>query len=469
MKEKIINELQIGGIAGPFSSPPFKNFQINPLFLRAKSSGGFRMILDLSYPKSSCSVNANIDQKLKSVQYSNVRQAIGFLSQNRNLKYSAKVDIKDAFRLIPIHDSDIPKLGFKFENKFYFDRVLPQGCGSSCLLFEKLATALQHIFSFYAPNCFVMHYLDDFIFFATTFELCETYQNLFIQICKFLEIPLSPKKCTKPSTETTFLGITIDTIKQAATLPTEKLEAYASEITQFLEKRFATTKQIQSLIGKLNFAASVVPGRAFLRRLINLLPPDGRPKLIFLSKAVKLDLITWLKFLKVHNGCTFFRFSKTFDSRLVNLNSDASKKACGATFLSRWFVIEFSPSCQLLNIAVLELYPLVVLIEIYGKFLKNSTVLFHCDNMAICHVVNKLTSKHFFIMTLVRRLVPLITTFNIDLRAVHLPGVKNILCDKLSRLQVSPSLLEQHHMLPKPDLVPEHLHLQKLLSLPPVT
>ena len=425
------------------------------------------MILDLSFPKNSTSINNNISQDMKSVQYSNVREAIGILAKNTNLKFSAKVDIKDAFRLIPIHSSDIHKLGFKFEEKFYFERVLPQGCGSSCLLFEKFSSALHHIFSYFAPECMVIHYLDDFIFFAPSYETCQRYQNLFIKICEFVNVPLSLKKCTSPSTETTFLGITLDTKNLCARLPVDKLDAYAIDVESFLKLKFASTKQIQSLAGKLNFAAAVVPARAFLRRLFQLIPLDGATKFILISKAVKQDLLTWLLFLKVYNGCTFFRLSRTLDSRSINLTSDASKLACGATFLTRWFVIPFDQICQSLNIAILELYPLIVMIHIFGKFLKNSTVIFHCDNSAVCHIVNKYSSKNPLIMILVRKLVPLVTTLNIDLRAVHLPGINNTLCDKLSRLQASPQLLLENNLQPLPEPIPSSLHLTQLLGLQP--
>lgn len=61
---------------------------------------------------------------------------------------------------------------------------------------------------------------------------------------------------------------------------------------------------LQSLTGLLNFACSViVPGRAFLRRLIDLTVGIQSPHhLIRLSKDVKEDLKVWLSFLSNFNG-----------------------------------------------------------------------------------------------------------------------------------------------------------------------
>jgi hypothetical protein len=56
-----------------------------------------------------------------------------------------------------------------------------------------------------------------------------------------------------------------------ARLPTDKILKTRSILSEFLCRRKATLKEVQSLIGLLNFACTVVPpGRAFLRRLIDL-------------------------------------------------------------------------------------------------------------------------------------------------------------------------------------------------------
>ena len=106
--------------------------------------------------------------------------------------------------------------------KLYYDTTLPNGSSSSCQLFEQFSTALHHIIKTIIPNCGIIHYLDDFMFIANTKELCQEYLNVFMYICKDIGIPLSPSKTTIPATDTVFLGIQLDTIKQAAQLPIEK-------------------------------------------------------------------------------------------------------------------------------------------------------------------------------------------------------------------------------------------------------
>lgn len=40
----------------------------------------------------------------------------------------AKIDIRKAFRLLPISPADFDLLGITFEGKFYIDKNLPFGC-----------------------------------------------------------------------------------------------------------------------------------------------------------------------------------------------------------------------------------------------------------------------------------------------------------------------------------------------------
>ena len=454
IQEKLKHEIAMGRVAGPFDSPPFKHFQLSPLFLRPKSTPGeFRMILNLSYPKKFGSINKNIADTYKSVKYSSVRQGIKTATELGKGCYTAKVDIKDAFRLLPIHQQDLPKLCFKNKSSYYYDKVLPQGCSSSCFLFEKFATALHHILDFFILEGAAIHYLDDFLIFGNNYEDCLLNRDLFIHICNILGIPLSPKKITLPATNTTFLGITIDTEEQCAKLPIEKIRQYRDDIQKILNLHEISLKELQSIVGKLNFAASVVPARAFLRRLIDLIPQTEDS--IELDEGAKLDLKTWVSFLSQYNGITFFRSLQIMDGKTINLGADASHKGFGATYRSRWIQAKYPESWASLHITLLEFFPIFVLIAMYGLELRNAVVVFHTDNMAVKCIINSSTSSHPTVMFFLRKLILLLLDYNIDLRAVHVPGKKNQLCDAISRFQITRDMLQEHNMLEVQDTIPQ--------------
>ena len=63
-----------------------------------------------------------------------------------------------------------------------------------------------------------------------------------------------------------FVGIILDTVRYEARLPTDKLDHCKSPLDTFMGCNKITLKELQSLIGILSFACTViVPGRAILR------------------------------------------------------------------------------------------------------------------------------------------------------------------------------------------------------------
>jgi hypothetical protein len=57
------------------------------------------------------------------------------------------------------------------------------------------------------------------------------------------------------------------------------------------------------------------------------------------------------------------------------------------------------------SIAVKELFPIVIALELWGRFIKNSKILFLSDNQAVVDIINKESCKNKTLMILIRRLV----------------------------------------------------------------
>ena len=79
----------------------------------------------------------------------------------------------------------------------------------------------------------------------------------------------------------------------------------------------------------------------------------------------------------------------------------------------------------------------------FGHLMANSTVLFYTDNEGVKDILNQQTSSNKIIMSMLRPLVLLLKKHNIRLTSKHIPGIDNILCDRISRFQVTPELLQQ--------------------------
>ena len=84
-------------------------------------------------------------------------------------------------------------------------------------------------------------------------------------------MPVAMEKSEGPATCLTFLGIELDSSLQQLRLSLTKLQDITSLTKSWLGKWSSTKRELLSLIGKLAFAAKVVPaGRLFLHRLIHL-------------------------------------------------------------------------------------------------------------------------------------------------------------------------------------------------------
>lgn len=457
--EKVTSELDLGRIAGPFDSPPFDPFICTPLALREKSSKGkYRLLHNLSYPYDHTAVNLNIPDSAASVSYESLDRAFELLLPRPSC-YLSKSDIADAFRLIPLHPSQYPLTGFNVKGKYYYDKALPMGARSACQIFETFSSALQDVLTSRYNVSLSVKVLDDFLFIGDSRTECLYALESFKSLCAHIGVPIAEHKTLPPTTKLTFLGIEIDTVKQEASIPIDKLRNYSASITQLKSSRHCSLRDLKSLIGKLIFVCKIIPaGRCFIRRLHNLTIGQTNPNsVISLPHWVADDLGLWEKFLATFNGRAFYCFRWTGDSCDTHFYTDSSKSGYGGTFGSHFIQGSFPQSWQDYNIAFLELFPIYLLVHIFAPTLSNSSLVLHSDNLAIVHILNTHTSKDEKIMSLLRPLILLLMNNNIIFKARHIRGLDNSLCDALSRSQVTPDFLRTHGLDPAPTPVPSSL------------
>ena len=96
------------------------------------------------------------------------------------------------------------------------------------------------------------------LFLADTYAKCELDLQNFINLCKEIGVPLAPDKTVAPCRVIEFLGITLDAEQMEARLPQDKLAKGRALLEEFLTKEKVTLRELQSLIGVLNFACTVV-------------------------------------------------------------------------------------------------------------------------------------------------------------------------------------------------------------------
>ena len=378
----------------------------------------------------------------------------------------ARSDIQNAFKLIPIRQADHELQGFEWQGSFYYDKTLVMGCSISCRIFEAFSSALQWILTDKFKITSVTHILDDLFFTAHTKIECQAMLDKFLWLCDHLGVPIALEKTLGPDQCLAFVGITIDSIKMETRLPVDKIQKATELLSKYSRKRSIRLHELQSLLGFLAFCCKVIlPGRCFLRRLIDLtIGTSNRWHHITLKSQARADMAAWLEFLQGFNGKTMFIEETWISSQVLHLFTDSSSLGYGSVLGSRWLYGDFPTLWKDFNIVFLELVPIVIAVNVWSHLLRNHSILFHTDNNALVACINKQSSRHSSIMSGIRKLVVACLKFNIRFRAVHVPGLNNQLCDALSRFQFQRFRALAPHCSQEPTVVPVHLQPANLFK-----
>jgi hypothetical protein len=439
-------ETAAGSMAGPFDAAPWTDLHLNRVSLKPKhevidlslpANNQYRLIVDLSYPEGKA-VNSFIADADASVSYVSLDTVFDRLVELGPGSLLFKLDIERAYRIIPVREEDRRLLGIKFQERFYVDLTLPFGGRSCAKIFNTAADVFCHALMNACSTAELLHYLDDFL--GIIRAECEREGredfNRVVALAEWLGIPLSAKKLAAPATSTIFLGFTIDTVSMTVSLPTEKRERYRAAVGTALDFRKISKQALLSLTGKLMHVSQVLsPGRPFIRRLINRAHTvRSNSFLVSLGPGEREDLEWWERILAAWVGAKLITFREWRRPANFFARSDASgRHGFGIVSGKEWCHGVWTEEEKDLNIAVLELVPLVLAAHMWGRRWQRQRVLFETDNMAVVHCASSWLPRDDHLTKLFRILATKAIEFNFDLKVVHLPGVDNVDADDLSR------------------------------------
>ena len=166
---------------------------------------------DLSSPPGT-SVNDFIDPNKFSLTYCTIDDAA-----NMVLKLShGKIDLKNAFRNVPVRPSDLKLLGILWKGKYYVDNC---GLHSAPFLFNQVSEAIEWSLKCNHNVRNVVHYLVDFFTVGESgTNTCQENMNKMVTLCETLGVPQKEEKMEGPTTCITFLGIKLDSHSMVARL-----------------------------------------------------------------------------------------------------------------------------------------------------------------------------------------------------------------------------------------------------------
>ena len=138
---------------------------------------------------------------------------------------------------------------------------------------------------------------------------------------------------------------------------------------------------------------------------------------------MKLDLHLWLDFLSDFNGKAFFIDERFLNGDQLQLFTDAAGGiGYGALCGAEWCSGLWPPEWQSRNITALELFPIVAAVGTRGLYWRTASVCFYTHNEALVAIINIQTTREVHTMELIRLLVLLCLTFNVNFVARHIPA-----------------------------------------------
>ena len=261
-----------------------------------------------------------------------------------------------------------------------------------------------------------------------------------------------------------FLGLTLNFLKQVVQIPLEKVQKAITQIDYLLSTQYVNNKNLkgkvqvkslQNMTGLLNFICRAVPcGWPFLCRLYNLQAkayshhtnashPKPKPHhKVCLDNGSQQDPLMWKQYLsdptfQIHREVKFLQllagnqapqvFTDAAGSALPGFGCVYPEKGLWAH--GRWPLSFFKH--QTPSIALLELFTIVIAVEMWAPLLQGKQIHLCFDNEATVFCLNKKSSKNNECMFLICHLTLTCMQFQIYVTAQHYLGKKNILADAL--------------------------------------
>ena len=263
-------------------------------------------------------------------------------------------------------------------------------------------------------------------------KIWQAYQAL-STILERLGVDTSEDKIVPPTTRLEFLGITFDSETMTMEISQEKLQERKMELHTWLYKATARRREVESLVGKLQFMAKCVkPGRVFLARLIQWISNMDKRFQYTIPLEARKDIVWWARCIQEYNGISLLWLAKEPGMDTL-LQTDACPKGYGGISRQEYFRGRFPKELQSKNIAILEMWAVMVALKIWAPQLRGKYFWIHMDNEAVASVLNTGRAREQELQNALREIALIAVENQFVLKARHIAGVDNRIPDWLSR------------------------------------
>ena len=392
-----------------------------------------RLIHDCSRPEGGA---LNDFAMTESFSYQTLRDAAALIKPG---DFLAKVDLSNAYRSVRIHPDEHHLTGLQWvfsgekDPTFIKDVCLPFGSRLSPKIFNCLTQAVRRIMEKEKQGQLVA-YLDDFLIIGKTYEECREVMEHLMQLLRTLGFSINYSKVEGPKQKIVFLGVEINTREYTFSLPETKLRDLRNEVAHLMTVKQVTKRGLQSVIGKLNWAALLVyGGRPHIRRLIDrqnvLRGPNHKTRV---TTDMREDLLWWMIHMEHFNGTMPIAESRPTSSVCI----DACDSGGGGYHDGDWYHVAWRdwPEVQGHHINYKEVMALVPAVSLWGHAWRGKQVWVYSDNQAAVAIFNRGTAKDPRVMEALRNVFWASVHHDFRIQAIYYPGRYNVVADAASRL-----------------------------------
>jgi len=396
---------------------------ISPIFLVPKKDGSHRFILNLKR------LNSFLDAPHFKME--DIRTAISLVRKD---SYMATIDLKDAYFLIPIHESDRKYLKFLWKGQRYQFTCLPFGLSIAPYVFTKV---LKPVVSYLRQRSILLvTYIDDWLFLASSDSGCRKTGNIIMEFLTKLGFTINHEKSKlNPGTKVEYLGLAIDSHNFEISVPEARAIKTVAKIKAIMKYDYCDIREFASLIGSLvsmrygvNYSLLYTRNLEVCKSMALLKANGDYDSEMRISSLAMEDLKWWLSALP---NC---KSPIRRDNFHLTIYTDSSLTGWGAVssgVSARGF---WSHSEQKEDINFLELLAVFIALKCFAKECINSQILLRVDNTTAISYINRMGgTKVPKLHALAKEIWEWCSARNFWIFASYIPSAKNFEADKASR------------------------------------
>ena len=397
---------------------------LSHIFIRPKSDGTYRLILNLSR------LNDHVDKTTFKME--TLKSALHMI---RKGCFFAKIDLKDAFYSVAINEKFRKYLKFEWQGKLYAFTALPNGLSTASRIFTKV---LKPVFAALRKTGHSnVAYIDDSLLQSDTYEQCIQNIQDTMKLIDSVGLTTHPEKSIIVPTQCIeFVGFLLNANDMTVKLAPRKAFNLKELASSILRGKSVSIRDFPKLIGKMVAAEPGVQYAALHYKTLEI-DKDKALKLnrgnfdnhMYISKESKKCIAWWINNIETaHRPIVYGPMTRRIETDSSLLGYGGHEVTNDVEFSGIW-----SEEDKKYHINYLELKAAFLCLKFFCDNASNEHIYLFMDSTVALKYISKMGGRKLLLNSLAKQIWEWCERRNIWISAFHIPGKLNVRADKLSR------------------------------------